>query len=36
MAELRNKSVNPEWNYVQEGPEWWGRRVARPQDLWRK
>ena len=22
---------NPEWNYVREGPEWWGRRVA-PRD----
>ena len=36
MAELRNKSDNPEWNYVREGPEWWGRRVARSRDLWKK
>ena len=28
MAALRDTEQNPEWKYVQEGPEWWGRRVA--------
>jgi hypothetical protein len=28
MAALRDLSENPEWAYVQEGPEWWGRRVG--------
>ena len=27
MAGLRDISQNPEWKYVLEGPEWWGRRV---------
>ena len=27
MAGLRHVAQNPEWAYVQEGPEWWGRRV---------
>ena len=27
MAGLRDKDQNPEWKYVLEGPEWWGRRV---------
>ena len=27
MAGLRDTAQNPEWKYVQEGPEWWGRRV---------
>ena len=27
MAGLRDKAQNPEWKYVIEGPEWWGRRV---------
>ena len=27
MAGLRDTSQNPEWKYVLEGPEWWGRRV---------
>ncbi|MBT98889.1 MAG: hypothetical protein CL902_09715 [Dehalococcoidia bacterium] len=27
MAGLRDKVQNPEWKYVLEGPEWWGRRV---------
>ena len=27
MAALRDTEQNPEWKYVQEGPEWWGRRV---------
>ncbi len=29
MAGLRNTIQNPEWKYVLEGPEWWGRRVSR-------
>ena len=27
MAGLRDTKQNPEWKYVVEGPEWWGRRV---------
>ena len=27
MAALRDIAQNPEWAYVREGPEWWGRRV---------
>ena len=27
MAGLRDTKQNPEWKYVLEGPEWWGRRV---------
>ena len=27
MAALRDTKQNPEWKYVVEGPEWWGRRV---------
>jgi chlorite dismutase len=27
MAGLRDTEQNPEWKYVLEGPEWWGRRV---------
>ena len=27
MAGLRDTAQNPEWKYVLEGPEWWGRRV---------
>jgi hypothetical protein len=34
MARLRNHAQNPEWNYVREGPEWWGRRVADAKALW--
>jgi hypothetical protein len=34
MAGLRNVAKNPEWAYVREGPEWWGRRVERAQALW--
>ena len=33
MAGLRDREQNPEWSYVREGPEWWGRRVARAEDL---
>jgi len=28
MAGLRDTGQNPEWKYVVEGPEWWGRRVG--------
>jgi len=34
MAGLRNRAQNPEWSYVREGPEWWGRRVATAEELW--
>jgi hypothetical protein len=34
MAALRDTQKNPEWEYVQEGPEWWGRRVGKPADFW--
>lgn len=34
MENLRDRMQNPEWNYVREGPEWWGRRVSRPEELW--
>jgi hypothetical protein len=34
MAALRDQRDNPEWAYVREGPEWWGRRVAAPRELW--
>jgi hypothetical protein len=34
MAALRDVKQNPEWAYVREGPEWWGRRVGRAADLW--
>jgi len=27
MEGLRDIKQNPEWKYVREGPEWWGRRV---------
>lgn len=27
MEALRDAEQNPEWKYVLEGPEWWGRRV---------
>lgn len=27
MEALRDTQQNPEWKYVIEGPEWWGRRV---------
>ncbi len=35
MANLRDESINPEWDYVNEGPEWWGTRVGLPKDLWK-
>ena len=34
MAALRDVAQNPEWDYVREGPEWWGRRVERAAALW--
>ena len=34
MAALRDVEQNPEWSYVNEGPEWWGRRVATSSELW--
>jgi hypothetical protein len=34
MAGLRDRDQNPEWEYVREGPEWWGRRVGQAEDLW--
>ena len=36
MAALRDTEQNPEWAYVTEGPEWWGRRVGEPVELWEK
>lgn len=34
MAGLRDCAQNPEWDYVREGPEWWGHRVGRAEELW--
>jgi hypothetical protein len=34
MAALRDVTINPEWAYVREGPEWWGRRVKGAGALW--
>jgi hypothetical protein len=34
MAGLRDVAQNPEWAYVREGPEWWGRRVGCAAELW--
>ena len=34
MAALRDTAQNPEWAYVREGPEWWGRRVRYAAALW--
>ena len=34
MAGLRDHAQNPEWDYFKEGPEWWGRRVGTPAELW--
>jgi hypothetical protein len=33
MEALRDTKQNPEWKYVQEGPEWWGRRIGDAQEL---
>jgi hypothetical protein len=34
MVALRDVIQNPEWAYVREGPEWWGRRVGHAAALW--
>ena len=34
MEALRDTEQNPEWAYITEGPEWWGRRVSGPAELW--
>ncbi len=34
MAALRDTEQNPEWKYISEGPEWWGRRVGESPELW--
>jgi hypothetical protein len=34
MTALRDTAQNPEWAYVREGPEWWGRRVGCAAALW--
>ena len=34
MAALRDTEQNPEWAYISEGPEWWGRRVGNAAELW--
>jgi hypothetical protein len=34
MAGLRDVAQNPEWAYVREGPEWWGRRVGCAAEVW--
>ena len=34
MAGLRDVVQNPEWRYVREGPEWWGRRIRQASDAW--
>ena len=36
MAALRDVAQNPEWAYISEGPEWWGRRVGEAAALWEK
>ena len=36
MTSLRDVAQNPEWAYVREGPEWWGRRVGSAAALWGK
>ena len=33
MEALRDTKQNPEWKYVLEGPEWWGRRVRDAEEL---
>ncbi len=33
MSGLRDVKQNPEWKYVREGPEWWGRRVQSAQEM---
>jgi hypothetical protein len=34
MRGLRDRTQNPEWDYVREGPEWWARRVGSAEELW--
>ena len=34
MTALRDRKQNPEWDYVREGPEWWGRRVGKVEEIW--
>ena len=34
MEALRDTEQNPEWAYISEGPEWWGRRVGEASELW--
>jgi hypothetical protein len=34
MAGLRDPIQNPEWKYVREGPEWWGRRIRQAAEWW--
>lgn len=34
VSALRDVSRNPEWSYVREGPEWWGWRVGKAEELW--
>lgn len=36
MEALRDVAQNPEWAYISEGPEWWGRRVGEAAALWEK
>ena len=36
MSALRDVEQNPEWAYISEGPEWWGRRVGGPAGLWER
>jgi len=36
MEALRDRARNPEWAYVREGPEWWGRRVGGAAALWER
>jgi hypothetical protein len=33
IAGLRDPVQNPEWNYVREGPECWGRRIQQASEL---
>lgn len=33
MKRLRDRKQNPEWEFVREGPEWWGRRVGSSEEL---
>ena len=33
ITALRNAAQNPAWEFVSEGPEWWGHRVGKPANL---